>query len=155
MHFILRFHAHSYFSFDCLPPHTTLECILYTQWFSAFFPLLSFFLIFRFQFFSSLRSCVILVKCRTGKVSDWREKYVFYIETQHIYMLKTISHNWIDKTFRFHLFFFVRRIFHFRAFGSLTYSRCFQISRLFYSVKLYSRCVYKYVLVQRKYNIKC
>lgn len=31
-----------------------------------------------------------------------------YIESeQNIYMLKTISHNWIDKTFRFHLFFFV------------------------------------------------
>lgn len=52
---------------------------------------------------------LLLVKCRfVGWKSVTEGKYVFYIEAySNIYMLKTISHNWIDKTFRFHLFFFV------------------------------------------------
>lgn len=56
----------------------------------------------------------------SSEVSDWREILYFYIETQHIYMLKTISHNWIDKTFRFHLFFpsFSSLALHFLSFHS-------------------------------------
>lgn len=111
MHFILRFYAHSYSDslFECVSVcsfHFIIRMCIH--WFPKHFVFIFIFLAF---FRSVLVDLVFFflrwlnVDPKSSEVSDWREILYFYIKTQHIYMLKTISHNWIDKTFRFHLFF--------------------------------------------------